>query len=166
MGLADQSLVDAQQLVEDGLRGDLEILWVFGHDLVKLFGEEIVRRLSEKVPVFVFSGTNENLTVPLAHWVLPSAAYPEKDGTFVNCHGRVQRIGRAFPPLGESKEDWRILLELSKKLGLAIDYRSPREIFRQIARSIKPFQGLSYKKIGFQGENLSPIDPDERESGP
>ena len=166
MGFADQSLIDAQQLVEDGLSGDLEILWVFGHDLVKLFGEETVRRLSEKVPVFVFSGTNKNLTVPLAHWVLPSAAYPEKDGTFVNCHGRVQRIGHTFPPLGESKEDWRILLELSKKLGLVIDCRTPREIFQQIALSIKPFQGLSYEKIGSQGENLSSADPDERQPVP
>ena len=74
--------------------------------------------------LFVFSGTNENATVPFAHWVLPGAAYVEKDGTFVNCHGRVQRIGRAFPPLKDSREDWRILLELAGTLGLPLDWQA------------------------------------------
>ena len=66
-----------------------------------LLGEERARQLAERVPLLVYSGTNENPGVRLAHWVLPSAAYLEKDGTFVNCHGRVQRIGpphfRAYP---------------------------------------------------------------------
>src|SRR5262249_2328682 len=90
---------------------------------VKLFGEEKARKLSETVPLFVFSGTNHNPTVLLAHWVLPTAAYVEKDGTFVNCHGRIQRIGRAFPPLQDSREDWRILADLGRKLGLSLDCR-------------------------------------------
>ncbi len=142
---------DAGQLVDEALEGNLEVLWVFGHDLVKLFGEEKVRRLSEKVPLFVFSGTNDNPTVPFAHWVLPSAAYVEKDGTFVNCHGRVQRIGRAFPPLGDSREDWRILLQVAGKLGLALEWEGPLEIFQGLARALAPFQGLSYETIGALG---------------
>ena len=159
LGLAGPGTLEAGQLVDQALEGRLQVLWVFGHDLVHLFGEEKVRQLSEKVPLFVFSGTNENPTVPLAHWVLPTAAYVEKDGTFVNCHGRVQRIGRAFPPLEESREDWRILLELAGKLGLSFDWRGPEEIFQGLAGELPAFQGLSHETIGEKGVDVATPEP-------
>ena len=159
LGLAAPDAPDARQIVNEALAGNLDALWVIGHDLVDLFGEEKVRDLSERVGLFVFSGTNENPTVPLAHWVLPSAAYVEKDGTFVNCHGRLQRIGRAFPPLGDSREDWRILLELAGRLGLPLDWREPPEIFLGLAEADPPFAGLSYETIGDQGVEVAPIEP-------
>ncbi len=154
LGLAGRDTPDASQIVDQALDGKLEVLWVFGHDLVKLFGVEKVRKLSEKLRLFVFSGTNENPTVALAHWVLPTAAYVEKDGTFVNCQGRIQRIGRAFPPLHHSREDWRILLELAGKLGLPLDWHTPEDIFQGLASVLAPFQGLSYEKIGAQGVDV------------
>ncbi len=159
LGLAGPDAPDVRQIVDKALAGNLDALWVFGHDLVELFEAEKVRELSERVGLFVFSGTNENATVPLAHWVLPSAAYVEKDGTFVNCHGRVQRIGKAFPPLEDSREDWRILLDLAGLLGLTFDWSEPREIFLGLAEAEPPFAGLSYEAIGDQGVEVAPIEP-------
>ena len=159
LGLAGTDAPDAGHILDEGLNGNLEVLWVFGHDLVKLFGEETVRKISENVPLFIYSGTNENSTVPLAHWILPSAAYVEKDGTFVNCHGRVQRIGRAFPPLEDSREDWRILLELADKLGLQFDWRGPEEIFQGLAETVRSFEGISYETIGTQGADVVTATP-------
>ena len=159
LGLAGPDAPDVRQIVDKALAGNLDALWVFGHDLVELFGAEKVRELSERVGLFVFSGTNENATVPLAHWILPSAAYVEKDGTFVNCHGRVQRIGKAFPPLEDSREDWRILLDLAGLLGLTFDWSEPREIFLGLAEAEPPFAGLSYEAIGDQGVEVAPIEP-------
>ena len=135
-------------------------LWVFGHDMVEFFGEEKVRELSEKVECFVFSGANENPTASFAHWVLPTSAYVEKDGTFVNCHGRVQRIGSAFPPLGDSREDWRILLELAGRLGLPLEWRNPKQIFLGLTKAEAPFAGLSYEAIGDHGVEITPTGPD------
>jgi NADH-quinone oxidoreductase subunit G len=159
LGLAGPDAPRAGQIVDEALAGDLDFLWVMGHDLVELCGEERARKLSEKVGLFVFSGTNENATVPFAHWVLPSAGYVEKDGTFVNCHGRVQRIGRAFPPLQNTCEDWRILLDLAGKLGLPLNWRTPEQIFRGLADALAPFTGLSYEMIGAQGINLAAVKP-------
>jgi NADH-quinone oxidoreductase subunit G len=156
LGLAGPDATSAGQIVDEALAGNLDVLWVMGHDLVELFGEEKARKLPESVGLFVFSGANENATVPLAHWVLPTAAYVEKDGTFVNCHGRVQRIGRAFPPLKGSREDWRILLELAGKLGLPLDWRGPEQIFLALATALAPFHGLSYESIGSQGVSAAP----------
>jgi len=155
LGLAGPDALEAAQLVDDAIDGKLNVLWVFGHDLVKLFGEDKVRKLSESLSLFVYSATNQNPTVGLAHWVLPSAAYVEKDGTFVNCHGRLQRIGRAFPPIGDSREDWRILLELASMLGLPLDAGGPEEIFRELAKAEASYEGSSYEAIGKHGVAMS-----------
>ena len=69
--------------------------------------------------------------------------------------GRIQRSGSAFPPLQDSREDWRILLELAGKLGLALDWRGPEEIFNGLAKALAPFEGLSYKTIGAQGVDVA-----------
>jgi NADH-quinone oxidoreductase subunit G len=159
IGLAGPDAPNADQIVEQALAGDLDVLWVAGHDLVELFGEEKARKISENVGLVVFAGPNENATVPLAHWVLPTAAYVEKDGTFVNCHGRVQRIGRAFPPHGDSREDWRLLLELGGLLGLSLDWSKPRDIFLALADSEAPFGGLTYEIIGDQGSEICSSGP-------
>lgn len=159
MGFSGRDTLDAEMIVENALNGNLEVIWVFGHDLVELFGEDKIRKLSQSVPLFIFSGTNDNSTVPWAHWVLPSAAYVEKDGTFVNCHGRVQRIGHAFPPVQDSREDWRTLLDLARRLDLPLHWQSPEEIFLEITKVIKPFGGLSYATIGSQGVTLAVSEP-------
>jgi len=151
LGLAGPEPPDAEQIMDEAVAGKLGALWVFGHDLVELFGEERVREIAKKVDLFIFSGTNDNATVPFAHWVLPSAAYMEKDGTFVNCHGRVQRIGRAFAPFEDAREDWRILLDLAGRLGQTLDWQGPQEIFDGLAKASGPFEGLSYETIGAQG---------------
>ena len=156
LGLAGPDAPDAGQIVEEALTGNLDALWVFGHDMVEFFGEGKVRELSEKVELFVFSGTNENPTASFAHWVLPTSGYVEKDGTFVNYDGRVQRIGSAFPPLGDSREDWRILLELAGLLGLPLEWRDPKQIFLGLAQTEAPFAGLSYEAVGDQGAQITP----------
>ena len=166
LGLSGPDTPDAEQILEDALAGKLDVLWVTGHDLVELFGEQKVSQLQEKVDLFVFSGTNENPTAQFAHWVLPSAAYVEKDGTFVNCHGRVQRIGQAFPPLADSREDWRVLLELSRLLDLELDWKGPEEVFAGLANTEAPFRGLSYETIGDQGAQVRPTEPAETVSIP
>jgi NADH-quinone oxidoreductase subunit G len=158
LGLAGPEVADAGQIIDEARAGNLAALWVFGHDLVELFGEDKVRELSDRVDLFVFSGTNENPTVPFAHWVLPTAAYVEKDGTFVNCHGLIQRIGRAFPPLEDSREDWRILLDLAGLLGLPLDWHQPREIFQGLTEALAPFAGLSYETIGAQGAPAGAVE--------
>jgi NADH-quinone oxidoreductase subunit G len=155
LGLSGPGAPDAASILADALQGRIEALWVFGHDLTKLIDEQKLEELSRTLRLFVFSGTNENPTVPWAHWVLPTAAYVEKDGTFVNCHGRVQRIGRAFPPLADSREDWKVLLDIARQLNHPLASRNPKEIFLDLAKGLAPFAGLSYEKIRGQGASLT-----------
>ena len=102
----------------------------------------------------MFSGTNANSTASAAHWVLPTAAYVEKDGTFVNCHGRVQRVGRAFKPLPDAREDWRLLLDIARGLDQPLSGRTPQEVFTRLAETDSSFAGMTYDTIGWQGAAL------------
>ena len=86
-----------------------------------------------------------------ADFVIPSAAYAEKDGTFTNFEGRVQRIRKAFEPIGESKPAWQTLTELGAELGLAFSYNHAEEVFHDLAKEVPAFRDLNYKKLGDQG---------------
>lgn len=143
--------VDANQIIQKAKQGALDLLYVFGHDLVKFYGKDTVGQISKRVKLFVFQGSNVNDTCGYAHLVLPGAVYAEKDGTFTNCQQRVQRIWPAFPPLGEAKGDWEILSLLSEKLGTPIKYRGAAEVFKDIAQTVGPFSEMSYEKIVDQG---------------
>ncbi len=158
LGLNGSQYPDAASIVDAAAGGELDLLWVFGHDLVELFGERKVERVSATVPTFVFCGSNQNPTADWAHWVLPAAAYLEKDGTFVSANRRVQLAPRAFPPLGDSREEWRILLDLADRVGLKLDWRGPKEIFDGLAGFLEPFRSLSHAAIGARGIDLPSSD--------
>jgi formate dehydrogenase major subunit len=48
--------------------------------------------------------------------IVPGATLPEKEGTFTNLQGRVQRIHQAFPPKGQAVSD----LEAFRRIGARI----------------------------------------------
>jgi len=155
LGLAGPDALPAQELVDDARAGKLDVLWVFGHDLVQLFGEKQAREVVDNVALLAFSGTNKNATVDLAHWVLPSGAYVEKDGTFVNCDGRLQRVGMAFPPPGDAREDWRFLLQLAELLDLPMTWKDLAQVFDGMAEAEEAFAGRRLDDIGDAGISIT-----------
>jgi NADH-quinone oxidoreductase subunit G len=142
-------------LLARAARKELSVLYVFGLDLVEAFGQETIAPALKPLELVVFQGSNVNATCQVAHLVLPSAVYAEKDGTFTNCQGRVQRIQAAFPPLGEAKTDSEILLELAKRLGVSVTMRDAQSMFEDLAAHEPAFQGLSYETIGDAGALLA-----------
>ncbi len=141
-------------IVRQALLGQIDVLYVFGWDLVALLGASEAKRLAGTVKMIVFQGSNRNGTVDLAHVVLPSATYAEKDGTFTNCEGRVQRIRQAVTPMGESRGDWEIVQAVALRLGIEFAYDSSEAIFKALAASVPAFGGLTYAVIGGQGAVL------------
>jgi len=91
-------------------------------------------------------------TTDLSHVTLPGASFAEKEGTYTNTERRVQRVRKAVEPPGEAKEDWRIIQELSNRFGYTMDYESPQQIMREIARLTPSYGGITYERI--EGEGL------------
>lgn len=86
-------------------------------------------------------------TAELAHVVLPSACFAEKDGTFTNTDRRVQRVRKAVNPPGEAREDSWIIMELSKRLGYEMPYNSIEEVFQEIGMAWPAMAGMTYSRL-------------------
>ncbi len=145
----------AEGLLDRAAKKQLRVLFVFTQDLVPLFGEPRVLDAAKALELFVFIGTNANRTAELAHLVLPSAVYAEKDGTFTNFQGRVQRIHPAVGPWGESKPDWQIVSELAGKMGQTMSFVDACSIFVELGQKEAAFHELMYETIGEQGALLA-----------
>ena len=72
--------------------------------------------------------------------ILPGAAYTEKNATYVNTEGRVQRTTLATFPLGEAKEDWAIIRALSESMGMTLPYNTLLDLRRRMTE-INPVFG-------------------------
>ena len=90
-------------------------------------------------------------TARLAHVVLPAAAYAEKDGTFTNTERRVQRVRQGIEPIGDSRPDWKIISNLSEKMGTPMNYNHPEEIMEEIADLVPSYGGIHYERLKNHG---------------
>ena len=125
-------------------KNDAEGVILFGQDLKDVFGEKALENLKWSV----FVGSNNNSTSEAATYVLPAAVHTEKDGTFTNVDGHTQRFDEVFPPIGESRAEWKIICDLAKELGVAMSYDYAEDIFVELAKSHEKFKGLEWAKIG------------------
>ena len=145
----------ADALLASAAKKQLKVLLVFTQDLAELFGELALVQAATALEMLAFIGPNANPTSVLAHVVLPAAVYAEKDGTFTNFQGRVQRIHQAVDPLGEAKPERQILSELAAALGLHAAFEDAFSTFMELAEKEPAFRGLMYQTIGEQGAMLA-----------
>jgi NADH-quinone oxidoreductase subunit G len=104
----------APQMVQAAGQGAIDTLFLFGADEID------TRALGSAFVVYV--GTHGDAGAHRADVILPSAAYTEKPGIWVNTEGRVQVAERAVFPKGEAKEDWAIFRALSERVGAKLPY--------------------------------------------
>jgi formate dehydrogenase alpha subunit len=90
-------------------------------------------------------------TAKLAHVVLPGASFAEKDGTFSNTERRVLMVRKAIEPVGDSRPDWRIILDLATRLGYPMEYDSPEDIFNEIRFLTPSYAGITYARLAAKG---------------
>jgi len=103
-------------------------------------------------------------TAELADVILPAACFAEKDGTVTNTGRRVQLLHKAVIPPGESKQDWEIICEVSKRMGYSMSYTSPKEIMDEIASLTPSYGGIYYDRLE-SGEGLQWPCPNRKHPG-
>lgn len=157
IGLLPSEGHETANILEAAKIGKIKVLYVFGHELAAAFGEEEVQALAAAVDCLIFQGSNYNGMAPYAHVILPSATFVEKEGTFTNYQGRVQRIHKILDPLGMSLADWEIVQRLANALGIKWAYRSAEEVFHDLVAHVPPFAELTYAKIGDHGMLLAQL---------
>jgi predicted molibdopterin-dependent oxidoreductase YjgC len=90
-------------------------------------------------------------TAKLADVVLPAGSFAESDGTFANSERRVQRVRAAINPVGESRTDVDILLDLMERFGIDQNLETPSDVWDEM-RGLSPlFGGISYDRLDSEG---------------
>ena len=99
----------------------------------------------------------------VAQVLLPSAAFGETSGTFVNLEGRWQSFGGAARAPGSARPAWKILRVLGNLLGVpGFDYQSSEQVRDELRASVNQAPSRSYSS-GFTAapvttvENLSDV---------
>jgi NADH-quinone oxidoreductase subunit G len=111
--------------------------------------EEQAARLGN-VPLVVVQDLLPSPASGVARYVVPAAAFTEKDGTFVNYAGLAQAIHWACSPPGEVRADGQVFLDLLGRRGLV---HMPT-LRRELAAEVPYFAPLAAGDLGEYGSRL------------
>ena len=126
------SSLDTAGIVDAAGSGKLDVVYLLGADEIdtQALGNAFV----------IYQGHHGDAGAHRAHAILPGAAYTEKNATYVNTEGRVQRAALATFPVGEAKEDWAIIRAVSESVGKTLPYDTLAQV-RSRMMEINPVFG-------------------------
>jgi NADH-quinone oxidoreductase subunit G len=116
---------------------------------------DTVARL-RKARFLVVFGWADTALARAADVALPTATHAERDGTFVNVEGRLQRFERAFPPRGEARPACEAFFDLLSRLDR--QYRGKTraaEAFARLAAEVPALRGLDFDRLPVTGVPLN-----------
>ncbi len=146
--LSDKPGLTLCDIVHKAGHGDIKFLYIMGENpMVSDPDLNHVEEALKKTEFLVVQDIFLTETAALADVVLPAASFAEKEGTFSNTERRVQRVRKAIDPIGNSKADWVILMELLNRLGIDKKYANPSEIMEEIASLTPSYGGITYDRL-------------------
>ena len=125
-----------------GYQGE-EVAW-FDNNLLGLF---------KKVKLLITQDLFPSALTDVSKYIIPSAAFSEKEGTFVNFAGLAQELHWACVPLKQVRTDGQVYLDLLERKGLL----QAANIRDEIAKSIPYFSKLAGGKLESDGVHLENI---------
>ncbi|MDZ7749267.1 MAG: formate dehydrogenase subunit alpha [Halofilum sp. (in: g-proteobacteria)] len=86
-------------------------------------------------------------TAAYADIVLPASAFPEKTGTFTNTDRRVQ-LGRvALEMPGSARQDWTLIQEIARRIGLDWEYGDISEVYEEMRQTMPSITGITWDRL-------------------
>ena len=154
-GLDNHLMIDA---IHDGR---LKSMYVFGEEMSLVDSNAgYVAAALEKLDFFVMQEIFFSETCRFADVILPASPSLEKEGTFTSTERRIQRLYQVMEPLGDSRPDWRILVDLANRLGAEWTYKHPSEIYEEIASLTPLMAGVTYERLENFKSLQWPVAPD------
>jgi len=142
-------------MLDAALDGSIKALYIMGEDTImtdpnsnhsiKAFGN---------LELIVVQELFMTATSEMADVVLPASSYFEKNGTFTNGERRVQRVNKVIEPIGNTKPDGQIIIDMMHRLGYTqptgLTYDAAK-VIEEIADVIPFMKGLTWKGLGKNG---------------
>ncbi len=116
---------NTKDIIDGVASNHIKLLWLLGVDDINL---------NKKPNTFVvYQGHHGDKGAEIADLILPGSAYTEKDATYLNTEGRVQRTNAAVSPPGDAKEDWKIIRAFSAFVDKVLPYDNISELRKRLA---------------------------------
>jgi len=133
-----------------------KVLLVFG----KPFEDENLLSQAGNIPLVINIAAWQSGWSETADVTLPGRLHSEKDATYTNKAGRVQRVNTAIRAFHKTRPDWMILCGLMELLDVDNKADSAEAVFQELSEIEKAFQGLQWESIGSDGINAAQFDED------
>jgi formate dehydrogenase alpha subunit len=155
-GLSRKLGLTTTEILSEAHEGGVRSLFIMGENpMMSEPNLNVTRQHMEQLEFLVSQDLFINESGAFADVFLPATPFAEKDGTFTNTDRRVQRVRAAQPPRGHARPDWQIISDLAKRLEARLgrersagwDYKSPSEVFAEMARVVPDFAGVNYDRI-------------------
>ncbi|SEK27056.1 formate dehydrogenase subunit alpha [Roseivivax marinus] len=136
------------EIMDRVYRGEIRGMYVLGENPAMSDPDvEHARRALAKLSHLVVQDIFLTETAMYADVILPASALPEKTGTVTNTNRQVQMVRRAVPTPGEAREDWRIIVDLARRIGLDWDYDHPRHVFDEMKMSMFSLHHITWSRL-------------------
>jgi len=134
---AQPDLSELRQAVESGAAGGLYVLDPGPEGNLGDIRWIVEARRAGKLALLIVQGVLMTPLAEAADFVLPGAAYVEKDATYTNGQGRVQAASQVLLPPGDAMEDWQILVNVAVGLGVsAPPYTTSADVRADVAAAL------------------------------
>jgi len=129
---------------QDALRG----LIIMGEDPLTAFPfSSKIQSVLKSLDLLIVQDIALTETAKMAHVVLPAAAWAEKDGTFTNAEGVMQKLQRIVDAQGQAQPDWQILRNLSLAMGKEVGTRSVEGLMEEIRTTAQQGHTIPDKRV-------------------
>ncbi|MBI5056805.1 MAG: NADH-quinone oxidoreductase subunit NuoG [Nitrospirae bacterium] len=133
----------------------IKALYIMGENPVfNLPGRSSIKDSLKALDFLVVQDIFLTETAEIADVVLPALGWTEKTGTYTNLERRIQLQKKAVE-VSHGMEDWRIVSEVSNKMGYKMEYLEPKDIMDEMAKVSPLYRDLTYREISL-GNSLWP----------
>ena len=143
------------EMLDAAIDGKIKALYIMGEDTIMTDpNTNHSIKAFENVDLIVVQELFMTATTEMADVILPASSYFEKNGTFTNGERRVQRVNKVIDPIGNTKPDGQIILDMMSRLGYdqpkGLNYDAAK-VIEEIADVIPFMKGLSWERLGENG---------------
>jgi formate dehydrogenase alpha subunit len=149
----------ALEMMEAALAGKVKGMFIAGENVIGSFPQPSrMKKALLNLEFLIVAEMFMTETAQLATIVLPAASFAEKEGTYTNFEGRVQRLHKAIEPRGESLPDSEIIQRLAERLESPMPYSSSQEIMEEIKEMVPFYHDVGYGATDSLGLELKEAD--------
>ncbi|WP_369611065.1 formate dehydrogenase subunit alpha [Sulfurisphaera javensis] len=133
-----------EALLEGGLKA---LVLMNFNPVISMPNRNKVKKVLESLELLVVIDPFMTETAKLAHFVLPSAMWAEKEGSVTSLDRVVKWRFKAVNPPGEAKSELEIISLLFKELGFKGFTSDPKEVFLEMKEVVKIYSNLTLDEV-------------------